>query len=309
MNVDQASEFGQGLRPFATAHAEVVDLKISCNPTSSTDGDTIKHPKGSVLYVISPTKIGLWHSRLGHHGTTLFQYMLPIFTGHAVCPKDANKVGDCVACSQGKLIQRPSRWKSSTKLPLRFQRLQSDVCGPINLPWGFFRYFLVLVDASGMHFKVSLLNTKNMVIPKLLAMLLKFWPYFSDCPIKSLRMDNAKEFRSSQFKDYCLASSISLTYLIAYEHLRNDFIKKISSLHDLFLYMLNFLLVFGVLLSFMLFFLISVLFCIMIILHVSWPQAKFLMLLTWKLLDVEFGCPYYIRIIIQLIDIVKKISM
>ena len=167
--MDQASELKQGLRPFATAHAEADDLRIFSRATGSTDGDTIKQPKCYVFSMISSTKVGLWH-----HGTTMFQRMLPILTGHEVRPSDANKLGDCVACSQGKLIQRPFQWKLPTELPSRLQRLQGDVCGPINPPSGPFRYFLVLVDASETHFEVSLLSTRNVVFPKLLPMLLKF---------------------------------------------------------------------------------------------------------------------------------------
>ena len=134
VNVDQASELRQGLRPLATAHAEVDDFRIYSSATGSTDGNTTKQPKGYVISVISPTKVGLWHNSLGHFRITMFRRMLPTPTGHAVCPNDANKVDDCAACSQGKLIQRPSRWKLLTKLPPRLQRLQGDVCGPINPP-------------------------------------------------------------------------------------------------------------------------------------------------------------------------------
>ena len=70
--MDQASEFRQGLHPLATAHAEADNLRISSSATGSTDGDTIKQPKGYVFSVIFPTKVGLWHSRLGHPGTTMF---------------------------------------------------------------------------------------------------------------------------------------------------------------------------------------------------------------------------------------------
>jgi hypothetical protein len=72
MNVDQASKFRQGLRPVTTAHVKTDDLRISSGATGSTDGDTIKHPKGFVFSMISPTKVGLYGSRLGHLGTTLF---------------------------------------------------------------------------------------------------------------------------------------------------------------------------------------------------------------------------------------------
>ena len=45
-------------------------------------------------------------------------------------------------------------------------------------------------------------------------------------------MDNTKEFRLQKFEDYCVATSISLTYAVLYEHAQNGlaeaFIKKIQ---------------------------------------------------------------------------------
>jgi hypothetical protein len=88
-----------------------------------------------------------------------------------------------LACVQGKLIQRPSRWKLLAELPPKLQRLQGDVCGPIAPALGLFRYFLVLVDVAGVYFEVSLLSTRNMVFSKILAMLIKFRTHYPDSPI------------------------------------------------------------------------------------------------------------------------------
>jgi hypothetical protein len=88
------------------------------------------------------------------------------------------------------------------------------------------------VDASGSHFEVSLLPTRNLVFPKILAILLRYRNHFPENPIKHLRMDNAKEFRSQVFEDYCTAMGINLTYSVPYEHSQNGlaeaFIKKIQ---------------------------------------------------------------------------------
>jgi hypothetical protein len=71
-----------------------------------------------------------------------------------------------------------------------------------------------------------------MVFPKLLAILIKYRNHFPDFPIKYLRMDNALEFRSHTFEDYCVATRIALTYSVPYEHSQNGlaeaFIKKIQ---------------------------------------------------------------------------------
>jgi hypothetical protein len=99
--------------------------------------------------------------------------------------------------------------------------VHGDICGPITPASGPFRYFMVLVDAVGIHFEVSLLNTQNIVFAKLLAMLIKFRTHNPDFPVKTLRMDNAAEFKSQHFEDYYLATGIELTYFVPYEHSQN----------------------------------------------------------------------------------------
>ena len=124
----------------------------------------------------------------------------------------------CQACVQGKLIARPSLWKLPNELPPMLSRLHGDICGPITPMSGPFRYFLVLVDASGRQSHVSLLSTRNLAFANLLSMLIRFKAHFPDHPIKTLRIDNAQEFQSKSFKDYCIATGIDLTYLVPYEH-------------------------------------------------------------------------------------------
>lgn len=71
-----------------------------------------------------------------------------------------------------------------------------------------------------------------MVFPKTLAMLLKFRNHYPDHLVRFLRMENALEFKSQAFEDYCAGTGIELTYSAPYEHSQNDlaeaFIKKIQ---------------------------------------------------------------------------------
>ena len=130
------------------------------------------------------------------------------------------------------MINWPSRWKLPTELPPRLHHLHGDICRPIAPPSGPFWYFMVLVDEPGIHFEVSLLSTRNIVFSKLLAMLIKFRTHYPDYPVKTLYMDNAGEFKSQHFEDYCMATGIELTYSVPYEHSQNGlaeaFIKKIQ---------------------------------------------------------------------------------
>jgi hypothetical protein len=113
------------------------------------------------------------------------------------------------------LIHQPSRWKLPEEMPTPLYRLHSDWCGPITPESGQFKYFFILVDASGPHAEVSLLTTRN-----------------TDNPVCFLRMDNALELKSQAFEDFCTATGIELTYSVPYEHAQNGlaeaFIKKIQ---------------------------------------------------------------------------------
>jgi hypothetical protein len=49
----------------------------------------------------------------------------------------------CAACSLGKLIIKSSKNKIKNESPLFLERIQGDIRGPISLPCGPFRYFMV----------------------------------------------------------------------------------------------------------------------------------------------------------------------
>lgn len=88
------------------------------------------------------------------------------------------------------------------------------------------------MDASGSRYEISLLTTQNLAFPKLLAILIRYKNQFPYHPNKYLQMDNAMEFRSHTLEDYCIATGITLTYCVPYEHFHNGlakaFIKKIQ---------------------------------------------------------------------------------
>ena len=138
----------------------------------------------------------------------------------------------CAACSQGKLIIRPSPTKIRTE-PLEFlQRIQGDICGPIHPPCGPFRYFMILIDASTRWSHVCLLSTRNQAFARLLAQIIRLRTHFPEYLIKSIRLDNAGEFTSQAFNDYCMSIGITVEHPVAYVHTQNDltesFIKRLQ---------------------------------------------------------------------------------
>jgi hypothetical protein len=65
------------------------------------------------------------------------------------------------ACATEKLIMSPSPIKIQVE-PLKFlERIQGDICGPIQPLFGLFRYFMVLIDTSMRWSHVCLLSTRN----------------------------------------------------------------------------------------------------------------------------------------------------
>ena len=124
----------------------------------------------------------------------------------------------CVAYSKGKLIIRPSFTKVTFESPAFLERIQGDICGPINPPSGPFRYFMVLIDASTRWSHVCLLSSRNVVFARLLAQIIRLITQFPDHPIKTIRLDNVGEFSSQAFLDYCMSISIYVQHPVAHVH-------------------------------------------------------------------------------------------
>ena len=211
----------KAISPVPRDVEDIGDVVRERGPCAITPNLVCKHN----LYLMAATISYIWHKRFGHHGTTILKRMIPLIAGHNLTTADASKIAPCEACIQGKMIQRPSEWQLPTELSPPLHRIHGDICGPINPPSGSFRYFLVLIDAFGSHLEVALLTTRNLVFPRILAILLRYKNHFPEHPIKFLRMDNAMEFRSHAFEDYCIASGITLIYSMSYEHSQNGLAK------------------------------------------------------------------------------------
>ena len=110
-----------------------------------------------------------------------------------------NKDFCCTTCATGKLILRPSYLKIQAE-PLKFlERIQGNICGPIQPLSGSFRYFMILIDTSTRWSHVFLLSTNNYAFAKIMAQLIKLKAHYPEHRIQSIRMDNAAEFTSRAF--------------------------------------------------------------------------------------------------------------
>ena len=165
----------------------------------------------------------LWHDRLGHPGTGMMHKIIANSVGHPIRNVKIPRSDEltCSACSLGKLITRPSMNKIATESPTFLERIQGDICGPINPTCGPFRYFMVLIDASTRWSHVSLLSSRNVAFAKLLAQIIKLRAQFPDHTIKRIRLDNAGEFTSQTFNDYCMSIGIVVEHPVAHVHTQN----------------------------------------------------------------------------------------
>ena len=176
----------------------------------------------------------VWHDRLGHPGSIMMRRIIKNSSGHSLKNQKIflSNEFSCAACSQGKLIIRPSPTKIRTE-PLAFlQRIQGDIYGPIHPPSGPFRYFMILIDESTRWSHVCLLSTRNQAFARLLAQIIRLRAHVPDYLIKSIRLDNAREFTSLAFNDYCMSIGIIVEHPVAYVHIQNglaeSFIKRLQ---------------------------------------------------------------------------------
>ena len=92
----------------------------------------------------------LWYDRLGHSRSSMMHQIIEYSHWH---PLKNHKVllsneYSCVACSQGKLIVRPSFTKVISKPPIFLERIHEDICGPSHPSCGLLWYFMILIDVS-----------------------------------------------------------------------------------------------------------------------------------------------------------------
>ena len=167
--------------------------------------------------------LALWHDRLGHPGTGMMHRIIENSNGHSIrnikIPQ-SNELS-CPACALGKLIIRPSKNKIATESPTFLERIQGDICGPIHPACGPFRYFMVLIDASTRWSHVTLLSSRNMAFAKLLSQIIRLRTQFPDYTIKRIRLDNAGEFTSQTFDDYCTSIGIIVEHPVPHVHTQN----------------------------------------------------------------------------------------
>ena len=180
-----------------------------------------------------PKVFVLWHDMLGHPGSSMMHQIIEHSHGHPLKNQEILLPNEysCVACSQGKLIVRPSFTKVISNPSVFLERIHGDIYEPIHPPYGPFRYFMILIDAFTRWSHVCIISTRNVAIARLLAQIIKIRAQFPYYPIKTIRLDNVGEFTSQTFIDYCMSVGIHIDHPVAHTHAQNglaeSFIKRL----------------------------------------------------------------------------------
>ena len=122
-----------------------------------------------------PMNFIFWHDRLGLLGSSMMRrinehsHEHPLKNQKILLPNEY----PYDACSQGKLIVKPSFIKVTFESPVFLERIHEDICGPIHPPCGPFCYFMVLINAFIRWSHVCLLSTHNVSFVRLLAQMIK----------------------------------------------------------------------------------------------------------------------------------------
>ena len=77
---------------------------------------------------------------------------------------------------------------------------------------------MVFIEISTRWSHVCLLSTHNQAFARLLAQLIRLRAQFLDYPIKKIHFDNAGEFTSHAFNEYCMSIGIDVEHLVARVH-------------------------------------------------------------------------------------------
>lgn len=91
---------------------------------------------------------------------------------------------------------------------------------------------MVLINASTRWSHVCLLSTHNLAFARLFAQIICLRAHFPNNAIKTIHLDNAGEFTSQAFNDYCMFVRINVEHHVAHVYTQNglveSFIKRLQ---------------------------------------------------------------------------------
>lgn len=177
-----------------------------------------------------------WHKRLGHPGKDVLEVLKDVADGIKIegkCKLD-DQCEICIKAKQGRLPFSTQRQRAERKLEI----IHSDVCGPFETEtYDKNRYFLTLMDDYTHFTKVYLIKHKNQV-PEIIKNYIEESERELKEKVSILRCDNGGEYKSNEFRTWCLKKGIKIDYSVPYtpqlngkaERLNRTILEKVRAL-------------------------------------------------------------------------------
>jgi len=208
-------------------------------PFISLQGDNIIFNKaGSNCLVVSSLegleKAKLFHQNLAHCGfNRLFNTLRNLFMWPGMKDDIFNVVSSCEFCLQRKTPGPAKHFKKGLNSEYPFQKVFTDICGPLPTTKGGYRYILAIID--GYSKWCSLIPLKTITADEVASKILKNWICIYGPPEK-LHSDRGLNFCSQVLKKMCDSFGIKKTETSPYYPKGNGIVERLfKSIKD-FLY-------------------------------------------------------------------------
>ncbi|KAM1202909.1 hypothetical protein ACFX2J_018794 [Malus domestica] len=117
-------------------------------------------------------------------------------------------------------------------LPFFYNGFRGTFVDRFNLPAGHLDILWFWLTFPHIGHTCALLSKRNAAFSKLLAQFIKLRAPHPNYPIKSIRLDNAGEFTSKTFDDYCMSVGVEVEHPVPHVHTQNGlaeaFIKRLQ---------------------------------------------------------------------------------
>lgn len=167
---------------------------------------------------ISTSKpIQVWHRRLGHISMSGLEKIAKSGMLKDVKSVDFKNATTevCKHCAEGKMSKLPWKYKtSSTERPLEL--IWSDIFGPVSPESkDGKRYFISFLDDYTHFTVIYLIKNKSEAYDKFVEYVKMATSKFN-MNISRLKCDNAQEYKSEKFRNFCLKNGIQVQYTVPY---------------------------------------------------------------------------------------------
>ncbi|TPX45193.1 DNA-directed DNA polymerase [Synchytrium endobioticum] len=158
-----------------------------------------------------------WHSRLGHLSNESIRRLVSrnVVIKSPLQPHELPSMNDhiahCKTCKVAKLIEQPYSL-SVDKGYQMLERVDVDIQGPLSPPSDGNSYVLITVDYRSRLGMIDLLPSRSQAFAAILACIYKMQAHHPNLQPRVIRIDNALEFRSNRFNEYCIANGIRVEY-------------------------------------------------------------------------------------------------